>query len=159
MSFGENYIYAEAIVAAALYAREKYKGTGTPDFFCTPHLGRKRMLLARDMNGRRIYNSKPNPAAALNVGNLYTAEQFEGQVRIDDETHTSISCWASLSTWPTIPLVPPRAVRLPGLISSTSTSTSRSILIETRISGALTRVYSAIALEEPVDSRRPRRRR
>ena len=86
MSFGENYIYAEAIIAAALYAREKYKGTGTPDFFCTPHLVNV-MLLARDMNGRRIYNSKTDLAAALNVGNLYTAEQFEGKVRIDDEAH------------------------------------------------------------------------
>ena len=74
MSFGENYIYAEAIIAAALYAREKYKGTGTPDFFCTPHLVNV-MLLARDMNGRRIYNSKTDLAAALNVGNLYTADQ------------------------------------------------------------------------------------
>ena len=84
MSFGENYIYSEAIITAALYAREKYKGTGTPDFFCTPHLVNV-MLLARDMNGRRIYNSKADLAAALNIGELYTAEQFEGLVRMDDE--------------------------------------------------------------------------
>ena len=51
--FGENYIYAEAIITAALYSREKFKGTGTPDFFCTPHLVNV-MLLARDTNGRRI---------------------------------------------------------------------------------------------------------
>ena len=69
MSFGENYIYSEAIITAALYAREKYKGTGTPDFFCTPHLVNV-MLLARDMNGRRIYNSKADLAAALNEGRL-----------------------------------------------------------------------------------------
>ena len=69
MSFGENYIYSEAIITAALYAREKYKGTGTPDFFCTPHLVNV-MLLARDMNGRRIYNSKADLAAALNIGEL-----------------------------------------------------------------------------------------
>jgi hypothetical protein len=62
--FGENYIYAEAIITAALYSREKFKGTGTPDFFCTPHLVNV-MLLARDTNGRRIYNSKADLAAAL----------------------------------------------------------------------------------------------
>lgn len=45
------------------------------------------MLLARDMNGRRIYTSKADLAAALNVGELYTAEQFEGLVRMDDEGH------------------------------------------------------------------------
>ena len=29
-NFGENYIYSEAIVTAALYSREKFKGTGLP---------------------------------------------------------------------------------------------------------------------------------
>ena len=54
------------IITAALYSREKFKGTGTPDFFCTPHLVNV-MLLARDTNGRRIYNSKADLAAALNI--------------------------------------------------------------------------------------------
>ena len=82
-NFGENYIYAEAIIAAALYSREKYKGSGTPDFYCTPHLLNV-MLLARDLNGRRIYDSKTDLAAALNVGNIYTAEQFEGKTRTEE---------------------------------------------------------------------------
>ena len=32
-NFGENYIYAEAIISASLYAREKYKGNGNLDFY------------------------------------------------------------------------------------------------------------------------------
>ena len=80
MSFGENYIYSEAIITAALYAREKYKGTGTPDFFCTPHLVNV-MLLARDMNGRRIYNSKADLAAALNIGELYRSEEHTSELQ------------------------------------------------------------------------------
>lgn len=56
-TLADNYVYAEAIIASALYSREKYKGSGTPDFYCTPHLLNV-MLLARDMNGRRIYDSK-----------------------------------------------------------------------------------------------------
>ena len=52
-NFGENYIIAEAMINTALYAREKYKGTGTPDLFITPHM-LNQMLLARDQNGRRI---------------------------------------------------------------------------------------------------------
>ena len=55
--FGDNYVYAEAIITAALYAREQYKGSGNLDFFCTPHLLNV-MLLARDRDGRRMYNSK-----------------------------------------------------------------------------------------------------
>lgn len=125
MSFGENYIYSEAIITAALYAREKYKGTSTPDFFCTPHLVNV-MLLARDMNGRRIYNSKADLAAALNIGELYTAEQFEGLVRMDDEgaKHKLLGLFVNLADY-TVGSTP-RAARSPGLTSLTSTSTSRS---------------------------------
>ena len=83
-SFGENYIYAEAIITAALYAREKYKGKGTLDFYCTPHLLNV-MLLARDLNGRRIYDSKADLAKALNVGEIFTVEQMEGLTRTTDD--------------------------------------------------------------------------
>ena len=79
-NFGENYIIAEAMINTALYARENYKGTGTPDLFITPHM-LNQMLLARDINGRRIYSSKAELATALNVGSINTAEQFEGKTR------------------------------------------------------------------------------
>ena len=77
-NFGENYIIAEAMINTVLYAREDYKGTGTPDLFITPHM-LNQMLLARDINGRRIYSSKTELATALNVGSINTAEQFEGK--------------------------------------------------------------------------------
>ena len=35
------------MIEAALYSREKFKGSGTPDLYCTPHLLNV-MLLARD---------------------------------------------------------------------------------------------------------------
>lgn len=150
MSFGENYIYAEAIIAAALYAREKYKGTGTPDFFCTPHLVNV-MLLARDMNGRRIYNSKTDLAAALNVGNLYTAEQFEGKVRIDDEAHKHklLGIFVNLADYTVGSTKGGEITRFDQFDIDFN---QQKYLIETRISGALTRVYSAIALEKPADN-------
>lgn len=150
MSFGENYIYAEAIIAAALYAREKYKGTGTPDFFCTPHLVNV-MLLARDMNGRRIYNSKTDLAAALNVGNLYTAEQFEGKVRIDDEAHKHklLGIFVNLADYTVGSTKGGEITRFDQFDIDFN---QQKYLIETRISGALTRVHSAIALEEPADN-------
>lgn len=39
------------------------------------------MLLARDLNGRRIYSSKAELATALNVGSINTAEQFANKTR------------------------------------------------------------------------------
>ena len=148
MSFGENYIYAEAVIAAALYAREKYKGTGTPDLFCTPHMVNV-MLLARDMNGRRIYNSKADLAAALNVGELYTAEQFEGLVRMDDEGHKHklLGIFVNLTDYTVGSTKGGEITRFDQFDIDFN---QQKYLIETRLSGALTRVYSAIALEEPV---------
>ena len=148
MSFGENYIYSEAIITAALYAREKYKGTGTPDFFCTPQLVNV-MLLARDMNGRRIYNSKADLAAALNIGELYTAEQFEGLVRMDDEgaKHKLLGLFVNLADYTVGSTKGGEITRFDQFDIDFN---QQKYLIETRLSGALTRVYSAIALEEPV---------
>ena len=148
MSFGENYIYSEAIITAALYAREKYKGTGTPDFFCTPHLVNV-MLLARDMNGRRIYNSKADLAAALNIGELYTAEQFDGLVRMDDEgaKHKLLGLFVNLADYTVGSTKGGEITRFDQFDIDFN---QQKYLIETRLSGALTRVYSAIALEEPV---------
>lgn len=148
ISFGENYIYSEAIITAALYAREKYKGTGTPDFFCTPHLVNV-MLLARDMNGRRIYNSKADLAAALNIGELYTAEQFEGLVRMDDEgaKHKLLGLFVNLADYTVGSTKGGEITRFDQFDIDFN---QQKYLIETRLSGALTRVYSAIALEEPV---------
>lgn len=149
-NFGENYIYAESIIAGALYARESYKGTGTPDFFCTPHLVNV-MLLARDMNGRRIYNSKADLAAALNVGNLYTAEQFEGLIRtdVDDASqHKLLGIFVNLADYTVGSTKGGEVTRFNQFDIDFN---KEKYLIETRISGALTRVYSAIALEEPVN--------
>lgn len=148
MNFGDNYIYAEAIIAAALYAREKYKGTGTPDFFCTPHLVNV-MLLARDMNGRRIYTSRADLAAALNVGELYTAEQFEGRARMDGEgkQHKLLGIFVNLADYTVGSTKGGEITRFDQFDIDFN---QQKYLIETRLSGALTRVYSAIALEEPV---------
>ena len=148
-NFGENYIYAEAIIAAALYSREKYKGSGTPDFFCTPHLLNV-MLLARDLNGRRIYDSKTDLAAALNVGNIYTAEQFEGKTRTEEgKTKKLLGIFVNLADYQ---IGSTRGGEITRFNQFDIDFNQEKYLIETRISGALTRVYSAIALEEDVSS-------
>ena len=147
-NFGDNYIYAEALINTILYSREKYKGTGTPDFFCTPHMLNV-MLLARDMNGRRIYSSKGELASALNVGNIYTAEQFEGKTRTDSKNKKKklLGIIANLADYS---LGATKGGEITHFTQFDIDFNQEKSLLETRCSGALTRVYSAIAIEEPV---------
>ena len=148
MNFGENFIYAEAIITAALYSREKYKGSGTPDLYCTPHLVNV-MLLARDANGRRIYDSRNDLAAALNVGEIYTAEQFEGLVREDDAgaKHKLLGLFVNLADYT---VGSTKGGEISRFDQFDIQFNQQRLLIETRLSGALNRLYAAIALEEPV---------
>lgn len=147
-NFGDNYIYAEAIITAALYAREKYKGSGNLDFFCTPHLLNV-MLLARDLNGRRIYDSKADLAAALNVRSIQTVEQFEGKIRTDalSKKHKLLGLFVNLADYR---IGSTKGGEITKFQQFDIDFNQEKYLIETRISGALTKIFSAIALEEPV---------
>ena len=149
-NFGDNYIYAEAIITAALYSREKYKGSGTPDLYCTPHLLNV-MLLARDLNGRRIYDSKADLAAALNVGEIYTVEQFEGRTRTttDSKTKKLLGLFVNLADYQ---FGSTKGGEITKFEDFDMDFNKYKYMLETRLSGALTKVYSAIALEEPVAS-------
>lgn len=147
-NFGENYIYAEAIIQSALYAREKYKGSGSLDFYCTPHLLNV-MLLARDLNGRRIYDSVTDLAAALNVGQIITAEQFEGKVRTADGSKKKklLGLFVNLNDYS---LGSTKGGEITRFNQFDIDFNQEKYLLETRCSGALTRVQSAIALEEDI---------
>jgi HK97 family phage prohead protease len=147
-NFGENYIIAEAMINTVLYAREDYKGTGTPDLFITPHM-LNQMLLARDINGRRIYSSKTELATALNVGSINTAEQFEGKTRTtpDSKKKKLVAIIANLADYS---LGATKGGEVTHFTQFDIDFNQEKSLLETRCSGALTRVYSAIAIEEDV---------
>lgn len=147
-NFGDNYVYAEAMVQTILYARENYKGTGTPDLYCTPHMTNV-MLLARDMNGRRIYSSKAELATALNVGGIYTAEQFANKTRktSDSKTKKLIGIIVNLQDYS---LGATKGGEITHFTQFDIDFNQEKSLLETRCSGALTRVYSAIVIEEDV---------
>ena len=147
-NFGENYIKAEAIITASLYAHEKYKGSGSLDFYCTPHLLNV-MLLARDLNGRRIYDSKADLAAALNVNSIVTVEQFEGLERTDSETnkHKLLGLFVNLGDYQ---FGAAKGGEVSKFDNFDIDFNQYKYLLETRLSGSLTKVYSAIALEENV---------
>ena len=147
-NFGDNYIYAEAIITAALYAREKYKGSGNLTFFCTPHLLNV-MLLARDLNGRRIYSSKSDLIAALNVKDIKTVEQFEGLTRTtkDSKKKKMLGLFVNLADYQVGCVKGGEITRFDQFDIDFN---QQKMLLETRLSGALVEWYSAIALEEDV---------
>ena len=145
-NFSENYIKAEAMIEAALYSREKFKGSGTPDLYCTPHLLNV-MLLARDLNGRRIYDSKSDLAAALNVNEIHTVEQFEGLTRSTSDGHTKalLGLFVNLADYQ---FGSTRGGEVTKFEDFDMDFNKYKYMLETRLSGSLTKVYSAIALEE-----------
>lgn len=147
-NFGDKYVYSEAVIEAALYAREGYKGTGIPDFYCTPH-ALNTMLLARDRNGRKLYNGKADIITALNVKDVYTAEQFDGLIRTDDsgKGHELIGIFVNLEDY-TVGCA--KGGEITRFEQFDIDFNQNKQMIETRLSGALTRIASAIVLEMPV---------
>ena len=150
--FGDNYIWAEAMINAALYARETYKGTGSPVMFITPHMLNV-MLLARDFNGRRIYSGVSELATAFNVSKIVTVEQFADKTRTVTvngvektmKLHAMIVNLADYNVGAT------KGGQITQFNQFDIDFNLQKSLIETRVSGALTRVYSAIAIEEEVN--------
>ena len=149
-NFGDNYIYAEAIIEAALYSREQYKGSGNLTFYCTPHLLNV-MLLARDLNGRRVYSSKSDLVAALNVKNIVTVEQFEGLTRTTEGSKTKklLGLFVNMADYQ---LGCVKGGEITRFDQFDIDFNQQKLLLETRVSGALVEWYSAIALEEDVTS-------
>ena len=146
-NFGENYVYAEAIIQTLLYAREKYKGSGNPDFLCTPHLVNV-MLLARDLNGRRIYDNVNELKAALNVNEIITAEQFEEKTRTkDSKTYELLGLLVNFADYS---LGATKGGEITHFQQFDINFNQEVSLLETRCSGSLTRPFSAIALETEV---------
>lgn len=145
-NFGENFIMSETMVNTILYAREHFKGSGTPDLYITPHMLNV-MLLARDINGRRIYSSKAELASSLNVGEIYTCEQFEGKTRKDDGQNIKglIGIICNLADYS---LGATKGGEVTHFTDFDIDFNQMKSLLETRCSGALTRCYSAIAIEE-----------
>lgn len=150
-NFGENYVYAEAVIQTLLYAREKYKGSGNPDFLCTPHLVNV-MLLARDLNGRRIYDNINELRAALNVNEIITVEQYEGKTRTAtvDQAEKTFELLGLLVNFDDYSLGATKGGEITHFQQFDINFNQEVSLLETRCSGALTRPFSAIALETDV---------
>lgn len=148
-NFGENFIFTEAVIEAVQNARVQYKGKGTPDWFCAPSTLNK-MLSARDMNGRRIYESAAELAKVLNVGAIHTVEQMEGQERTDLETSKKFKLHGLVVNMGNYTFGSAKGGQITGFEQFDIDFNLLKFLQEARVSGALSHLYSAIAVEEDV---------
>lgn len=69
------------MIDAIVLGRKKYKGTGVPTFFTTPDISGD-MLLLKDFNQRRIYNTEADLAAGLRAKEIVEVPVMENMVRI-----------------------------------------------------------------------------
>ena len=149
--FGANYVEAEAMVNACLFAREAYRGSGNPDMFIHPHKLNV-MLLARDRNGRRIYSSKAELATTLNVNNIYTVDKMIGLNRTvtEDGAEKTKQLNALIVNLGDYSVGSTKGGQVTHITQFDIDFNQEKSLLESRQSGALTRIYSAIAIEEDV---------
>lgn len=148
-NFGDEFVYAEAIVAALMNARIKYKGKGSADFYCDPVL-LNTMLLARDMNGRRIYDSVADLCKVLNVAHIYDIEQFSDLPAREDESGNKFNLLGIFVNMNNYQFGCAKGGEVTSFEDFDIDYNQYKYLMETRLSGALIDPYSAIVLEEAV---------
>ncbi len=105
------------------------------------------MLLARDLNGRRIYSSKNDLTKALNVKDIVTVEQFEGKTRKVSEGNKTKQLLGLFVNMDDYNIGSTKGGEISKFSDFDIDFNRYKYLMETRLSGALTRPYSAIALE------------
>lgn len=146
--FGKGFILAEAMIAALTNARDDYRGTGTPDLFIEQRT-LNTMLLARDRNGRRIYSSVKELATELGVNEIHKVIQATGKVRTDSngKKHNLLAIVVNMADYS-------YGMNKGGDVTHFTDFdidfNQLKSLLETRKCGALTRIKSAIVIEQPV---------
>ena len=148
-NFGEDFIFTEAVIAATLNARVQFKGKGAVDFYCAPATLNK-MLLARDMNGRRIYDTAADVAKALNVAHIYDIEQFADAGIREDADGNQFNLLGLFVNMANYQFGCTKGGEITSFEDFDIDFNQYKYLMETRLSGALTEAFSAIALEAPV---------
>lgn len=144
--FGDNYVTAEAIIEANLGARIDYRGSGSPIMFATPQLVNT-MLMARDLNGRRIYNGVDELRSILNVSSIVTVDQMNGLTR-ETSTGENMEVMAIIVNLGDYSIGATKGGEITRFDQFDIDFNKQKFLIETRCSGALTKVKSAIVLEK-----------
>lgn len=148
--FGESFIYAEAMITALRKARKDFRGTGKPDLYITTDM-HNTMILARDRNGRRIYETDIELAAALGVANIYEVTQFEDKIRTDSDgkQHKLHAICVNMADYG---YGASKGGDVTHFTDFDIKFNQLQSLLETRKSGQLTRIKSAIVIEEAVET-------
>lgn len=144
---------ASLIVDEAVKARKDYKGSGNPVFFTSVDFVTEALLL-KDEDGRRLYNTTTELAAAMRVSAIVEVPVMEGLTRTAEVTGSSGS--SSTETRNLAGII----VNLkdyqkgndkkgePSMFDDFDIDYNKyAYLIETRMSGALTKPYSAVVIE------------
>lgn len=135
---------AKAQIRAIIKARKNYKGTGTPVYFTTED-DLTDMLLLTDTTGRDLFDSVAKLATKLRVSEIITVPVMEGQTRVDNgTTYTLRGLVVNLEDYMA---GTDRGGEINMFDDFDIDFNQEKYLIETRMSGALTVPYSALAVE------------
>lgn len=136
--------YKKLIKEIAL-SNKNYKGSGSPVLYMTPDL-HTNMLWVEDNNGRRIYESDATLCAALRVSRIEEIPQLEGKVRTleDDSTRELLAIKVNLKDYN---FGADKGGQVATFDDFDIDFNQYKYLMETRVSGALTRPKSAQIFE------------
>lgn len=146
--FSDEYVYARAMKKAILYAKEKYKGSGNLEMYCTPHFVNQ-MMLATDRDGHDMYADEGKLRAALGVSTIHTVEQLEGKTRVteDNKTKRFVALLVNLNDYQ---VGHTKGGEIAKFQQFDIDFNQEKMLLETRLSGALIKPFAAIAIEEDI---------
>ena len=135
---------AKAFIRAAIKSRKNYKGSGNPKLFTTEDVVTDCLLL-EDKNGRRIYESVAALATALRVSEIVTVPVMEGLTR-NGQTH-KVELMGIIVNLNDYNVGADKGGAVNMFDDFDIDYNQQKYLIETRCSGALTKPYSAVAIE------------
>lgn len=133
----------ETLVDDIVLASAELEGSGSPTLF----IAKKRlvkMLLLKDKNGRRLYETEASLAGALGVSKIVTVPQFEGlEHEINGVNHELLAIVVDLRDY----TIGSNAGAELGMAESFDIDFNQyKYLMETRLSGSLTAPYSALTI-------------
>ena len=133
----------ETLVDDIVLASAELEGSGSPTLF----IAKKRlvkMLLLKDKNGRRLYETEASLAGALGVSKIVTVPQFEGlEHEIKSANHELLAIVVDLRDY----TIGSNAGAELGMAESFDIDFNQyKYLMETRLSGSLTVPYSALTI-------------
>nr|DAF19603.1 MAG TPA: major capsid protein [Caudoviricetes sp.] len=133
----------ETLVDDIVLASAELEGSGSPTLF----ISKKRlvkMLLLKDKNGRRLYETEASLAGALGVSKIVTVPQFEGlEHEIKGVNHELLAIVVDLRDY----TIGSNAGAELGMAESFDIDFNQyKYLMETRLSGSLTAPYSALTI-------------